>query len=170
LKGYKVGFTKESLKNKTKPGCNIFTNFREYKLPIPNIFRADINQIRFIKKGFIDVIMCDPPYGFRAMARENTGKTIINEDINDKFEKVDAKNKENNIKDDKNIGDKNFETDYYKKDYNPFDQNEITFKVLKHCEIHLIFDRLLENGTELLSKGGRIVCLYPLELQDDEIG
>lgn len=142
MKGYRVGFTRDSLKNKTKSGCNIFTNFREYSMRLPSVFRADINQVRFLKK-VVDVVVCDPPYGFRAMSRENTGKT-------------ETKNFEENS----NI-------DYVDPEFNPYVQ-DISFKPLKHCDVDSIFDRLLNTSNDILSLNGLVVCLFPYEVKDED--
>lgn len=51
---------------------SIFRNFEDYNLRRPEIVRAD-NVLRNWRRnrGIIDVILTDPPYGIRAMARQN---------------------------------------------------------------------------------------------------
>jgi tRNA G10 N-methylase Trm11 len=167
LKGYKVGFTKESLKNKTKCESNIFTNFVHYSLPFPSIIRADVNQLRFIKPGVVDSIICDPPYGFRAMTRENTGKTIV------------KPNKENTVSTDSSVDTlnefieldiNNKEKKDFKDNYDPYECNEVCFKGLKHCDVNVLFERLLDVGANLLKLEGLLVCLYPFKLETEELG
>ena len=51
---------------------NIFTNFIEYGLEIPEIMRMDTTVDLFKDKlNFFDSIICDPPYGYRAAVRES---------------------------------------------------------------------------------------------------
>lgn len=75
LKGYGVGYTKptEKLQNKQKCkkviGHNVFTNFINYGLTIPQIIRNDINQSSIQPSEFFDSIVSDPPYGKRAFQR-----------------------------------------------------------------------------------------------------
>lgn len=109
---------------------------------LPSVFRADINQVRFLRK-IIDVVVCDPPYGFRAMSRENTGKTEIKH------------------------FDENNNVDFIDPEFNPYIQ-DISFMPLKHCDIESIFDRLLNTSNEILSLNGLVVCLFPIELKDEE--
>lgn len=166
LKGYKVGFTKESLKNKTKCESNIFTNFIHYSLPFPSIIRADVNQLRFIREGVVDSIICDPPYGFRAMTRENTGKTIVKN--KDEMINEDESNEVLNSLKDVNLNKNNL-TDF-KDNYDPYECNEVCFKGLKHCDVNVLFEKLLDVGSKLLKTNGYLVCLYPFKLEVEEQG
>ena len=77
LKGYGVG--RKTL-NKGIEGLDeikkfdIYTNFKYYKLPVPDFMAMDISTLGFNmgKNGFVphrpifDAIVCDPPYGVRA--------------------------------------------------------------------------------------------------------
>ena len=49
---------------------NIFSNFVQYGLEKPEIFRMDCTNDMFKSEGFFDAIVCDPPYGIRAGAKE----------------------------------------------------------------------------------------------------
>jgi tRNA (guanine10-N2)-methyltransferase len=53
---------------------NIWTNFKDYKLPAPlGLLRLDLNRSPFRKdlEEILDVIVADPPYGVRAGARKS---------------------------------------------------------------------------------------------------
>jgi tRNA G10 N-methylase Trm11 len=79
LKGYGVGYTK---KKKKEGNMDIFTNFVEYGLNMPNIIRCDINNPSMRNNEIFDTIICDPPYGHRAFTR----KIALDEDIKIKSE------------------------------------------------------------------------------------
>lgn len=49
---------------------NIFSNFVQYGLDKPEILRMDCTNDMFKSGGFFDAIVCDPPYGIRAGAKE----------------------------------------------------------------------------------------------------
>lgn len=62
------------LHGKTKKGpISVRDNFRQYKLKQPEILCSDLscNQWRSNAAGFVDAIVCDPPYGVRAGARKS---------------------------------------------------------------------------------------------------
>lgn len=48
---------------------NIFTNFKHYGLPLPNIFGQDVLKPMLRGSAKLDAIVCDPPYGLRARSR-----------------------------------------------------------------------------------------------------
>ena len=50
---------------------DIFTNFEEYGLPKPEILRMDSTVGLLKSENLFDAIICDPPYGWRASARES---------------------------------------------------------------------------------------------------
>lgn len=163
LKGYKVGYTKESLKSKQIEGKrpNIFTNFREYHLPLPNIMRADINNSFFYREGIFDAIICDPPYGYRAFSRENTGKTAYkNPEMLDEY---------NNglIKGEEKLDKMTFENDYSEDGFNPYQGGVLCFAPLKLCSIDQIFQNLLNFASRVLRTDGLLVCLYPVDGNKD---
>jgi tRNA G10 N-methylase Trm11 len=71
LKGYAVGGkTKNKIEGLEKiEKFNIFTNFKHYKLPLPEIQVMDISVLPYDlsgKRAIFDAIVCDPPYGVRA--------------------------------------------------------------------------------------------------------
>lgn len=163
LKGYKVGYTKDSLKNKTKSGCNIFTNFKEYNLPMPNILRADINYFNFIRNNdsfsikIFDCIICDPPYGIRAMTRQNTGQVEYRNNINEdniKCNLIENTNNSNNCK-------------FYDKEFEQLNSEFVSFSPLIKCEVNQLYLKLLETSYKLLKSKGKLVCLYPIIREDN---
>lgn len=90
LQGYAVGkvnknssyFTKlnDQIKN------NVFLNFRQYELELPEILRADCGEYRFRYSEFFDAIVCDPPYGIRAAAKQTSKESDQNDQIIEKKE------------------------------------------------------------------------------------
>jgi tRNA G10 N-methylase Trm11 len=51
----------------------VYSNFRDYKLPDPaGLLRIDAHNPpwRSLPAGFLDAILCDPPYGVRAGGRK----------------------------------------------------------------------------------------------------
>lgn len=91
LKGYGVGYSK---KKKKDGNLDIFTNFVEYGLNIPNIIRCDINNPSMRNHEIFDTIICDPPYGHRAFTR----KIALDEDIKIKSEIKKKRRELNKIK------------------------------------------------------------------------
>ena len=81
LKGYAVG---RKTKNKDIDGLDkiekfdIHTNFKHYRMPIPDFIAMDISALQFnldIKnyksmRPIFDAIVCDPPYGVRARSQK----------------------------------------------------------------------------------------------------
>lgn len=66
------------------PQKDVFTNFRHYGLPLPELIRMDHHLLdrhfRFVANsdnGFFDVIVTDPPYGIRAGARKSGKKEAL---------------------------------------------------------------------------------------------
>ena len=56
-----------------KKGRNVFSNFRQYGLPLPELVRSD-NALyggHFRAQPLYDAVVCDPPYGIRAGARRS---------------------------------------------------------------------------------------------------
>lgn len=96
------------------------------------------------------------------MTRQNTGKTVINDELYNKTknEKMKNSNSNNEEKLDK----------IYKDDFDPYSiESNINFKGLEHCEVNVLFERLMETSNKLLRKGGYMVCLYPYEIAEDEM-
>lgn len=76
--GYKVGRVNQQStykfesQNSSRP--NIFTNFDQYGLVHPEILRCDSSNFYSRFSCFFDAVICDPPYGKRASARESRKK------------------------------------------------------------------------------------------------
>lgn len=150
LKGYKVGYTKESLLMKKKGKENIFTNFIQYGLASPSIFRGDINSHHYFKEKIFDCILCDPPYGIRAMTRQSTGQV----DLNPKLQsEVDEENKGKAIFD---------SLKRFDEEYSPYSDTSISFSPLIQCSVNKLFEKLLYTSSLYLRQKGRMICLYPV--------
>ncbi|XP_051146506.1 uncharacterized protein LOC127262048 [Andrographis paniculata] len=62
------------------PDCNVWSNFKQYGLPMPiSLLRADNNlpPWRTGLKEMFDAIICDPPYGVRAGGRKSGGRKLL---------------------------------------------------------------------------------------------
>ncbi|KAJ6711409.1 hypothetical protein OIU79_007790 [Salix purpurea] len=62
------------------PDCNVWSNFKQYGLPLPvALLRADNNlpPWRPGLKEIFDAIICDPPYGVRAGGRKSGGRKLL---------------------------------------------------------------------------------------------
>ncbi|KAL0384519.1 UNVERIFIED_CONTAM: tRNA (guanine(10)-N2)-methyltransferase [Sesamum radiatum] len=62
------------------PDCNVWSNFKQYGLPMPlSLLRADNNlpPWRSGLKEVFDAIICDPPYGVRAGGRKSGGRKLL---------------------------------------------------------------------------------------------
>ncbi len=76
LNGYSVGqINKRSKFYDKEKGLENYTpkvmlNFEQYELKRPEVFRMDCLKGRFRMKEMFDAIICDPPYGIRAMSRK----------------------------------------------------------------------------------------------------
>lgn len=74
LLGYAVGkLNKNSayfphLKPEDK--INVYLNFKQYGLALPEILRTDSGSLNFLYNNLFDAIVCDPPYGIRAAPRQ----------------------------------------------------------------------------------------------------
>mmetsp|Transcript_7434 Transcript_7434/g.8544 ORF Transcript_7434/g.8544 Transcript_7434/m.8544 type:complete len:267 (-) Transcript_7434:425-1225(-) len=64
-----------------KNNRNAFTNFDQYGLPPPDLWRMDFSPrgecLRIPRAGLFDAIICDPPYGIRAGARKCGSKRAV---------------------------------------------------------------------------------------------
>ena len=107
LRGYSVGYTRKSEEDKTpeKMKGNIFSNFDDYNLTRPQIIRQDINKSG-LKKGnnLFDAIICDPPYGWRAMVRK-TGLSVNKKEKREKRLELKRNKKKNNNNNEEEIDD-----------------------------------------------------------------
>jgi tRNA (guanine10-N2)-methyltransferase len=191
LRGICIGYTKPEIKNgKVKRESNIFTNFKHYGLPLPQIFRSDINLPSLKSDSeFFDAIICDPPYGERAFSRktgmENAKKEKRQARLRQKYGKLlhsDNMTKEDQLEEDEesesdeeieftndqinnlNIdssNNNNINTNLvYSKD-KKFDP--YYFAALKRCPLDKIFEGLLNLGKSVVKPGGYLVCLYPVK-------
>jgi tRNA (guanine10-N2)-methyltransferase len=182
LKGYSVGYTKPTMKkvSEEEEHTNIYTNFLHYDLPCPQILRSDINHPCFKNRGFFDSIICDPPYGYRAISRktgmkeekkekrqkrltEKYGNLLkINQDNLDKRDEKDSNDETTN----KNI-EEPIDINTCKERHRVFTYNgkneTFIFSPLKQCSVESIFENLLNLGDSCLKEGGLLVCLYPTE-------
>lgn len=62
------------------PECNVWSNFKQYGLPVPiSLLRADNNlpPWRSGLREVFDAIICDPPYGVRAGGRKSGGRKLL---------------------------------------------------------------------------------------------
>ena len=55
---------------KNQKKCSIWDNFKQYALPLPEIFKMDIMSCNINGNNCFDAIVTDPPYGYRAAARK----------------------------------------------------------------------------------------------------
>jgi tRNA (guanine10-N2)-methyltransferase len=69
IRGDGVGTINKAMKDDYTAG-NVHTNFDMYKLPHPEVFRMDATFPCLQPCELFDAILCDPPYGIRAMARK----------------------------------------------------------------------------------------------------
>jgi tRNA G10 N-methylase Trm11 len=187
----KIGKKKENVKNEIEDSeepSNIFTNFIHYKLPLPNIVRADINYICFRKGEYFDTIICDPPYGHRAFSR----KTGITEKKKAKREERLAKKYSNfkkegesqsNINENVVLSEDNIDMICDKmEEINIGTNNEpdvnskgkkdhpVYFSPMNQCSVETIFENLLNLGSQSLKAAGLLVCLYPTSKPKDDKG
>lgn len=56
---------------KGKHNKDVFSNFTQYGLPLPELLRADNSKCPLQMNDFFDTIICDPPYGIRAGAKKS---------------------------------------------------------------------------------------------------
>lgn len=70
LKGLKVG------KSRIGREADIFTNFTNYGLQLPDILSCDNSKPAWGLPSIFDAIICDPPYGVRARSRTAGNKTM----------------------------------------------------------------------------------------------
>ena len=69
LKGFSVGRSRKHTQ------ADIFTNFKNYGLALPEILRIDSSKPSWKQLPVFDAIVCDPPYGVRARSRTAGTKT-----------------------------------------------------------------------------------------------
>ncbi|KAJ9141460.1 hypothetical protein P3X46_031997 [Hevea brasiliensis] len=122
------------------PDCNVWSNFKQYGLPMPiGLLRADNNlpPWRPGLKEVFDAIICDPPYGVRAGGRKSGGRKLLKGAVGPYT-----------VPDDKR-------TDHIPSTA-PYS--------LAEC-----MHDLLDLAARMLVMGGRLVCFYPVLREDDTI-
>ncbi|KAL8061049.1 hypothetical protein ABFX02_02G063500 [Erythranthe guttata] len=122
------------------PECNVWSNFKQYGLPMPiSLLRADNNlpPWRSGLKEIFDAIICDPPYGVRAGGRKSGGRKLLKGVIGPYT-----------VPDDKRT------------DHIP--------STAPYSLVECVHD-LLDLGAKMLVMGGRLVYFYPI-LRDEGSG
>ncbi|KAL7157220.1 hypothetical protein ABFS83_02G063000 [Erythranthe nasuta] len=122
------------------PDCNVWSNFKQYGLPMPiSLLRADNNlpPWRSGLKEIFDAIICDPPYGVRAGGRKSGGRKLLKGVIGPYT-----------VPDDKRT------------DHIP--------STAPYSLVECVHD-LLDLGAKMLVMGGRLVYFYPI-LRDEGSG
>ncbi|XP_060175856.1 uncharacterized protein LOC132606399 [Lycium barbarum] len=122
------------------PDCNVWSNFKQYGLPMPiGLLRADNNlpPWRSGLKEIFDAIICDPPYGVRAGGRKSGGRKLLKGVIGPYT-----------VPDDKRTG------------HIP--------STAPYSLVECVHD-LLDLAAKMLVMGGRLVYFYPVLRDDDSI-
>ncbi|KAJ1402284.1 tRNA guanosine-2-O-methyltransferase, TRM11 [Sesbania bispinosa] len=115
------------------PDCNVWSNFKQYGLPMPlALLRADNNlpPWRPGLKEVFDAIICDPPYGVRAGGRKSGGRKLLKGAVEPYI-----------VPDDKRT------------DHIP--------STASYCLVECVHD-LLDLAAKMLVMGGRLVFFYPV--------
>ncbi|KDP27355.1 hypothetical protein JCGZ_20179 [Jatropha curcas] len=122
------------------PDCNVWSNFKQYGLPMPiGLLRADNNlpPWRPGLKEVFDAIICDPPYGVRAGGRKSGGRKLLKGAVSPYT-----------VPDDKRT------------DHIP--------STAPYCLAECMHD-LLDLAARMLVMGGRLVCFYPVLREEDTV-
>ncbi|CAN4084761.1 unnamed protein product [Withania somnifera] len=122
------------------PDCNVWSNFKQYGLPMPiALLRADNNlpPWRSGLKEVFDAIICDPPYGVRAGGRKSGGRKLLKGMIGPYT-----------VPDDKRTG------------HIP--------STAPYSLVECVHD-LLDIAAKMLVMGGRLVYFYPVLREDESI-
>ncbi|CAL9003436.1 unnamed protein product [Prunus brigantina] len=122
------------------PDCNVWSNFKQYGLPMPiALLRADNNlpPWRTGLKEVFDAIICDPPYGVRAGGRKSGGRKLMKGVIGPYI-----------VPDDKRT------------DHIP--------STASYSLVECVHD-LLDLAGRMLVMGGRLVFFYPVLSEDDNV-
>uniref|UniRef100_A0A2P2KHB1 tRNA (guanine(10)-N(2))-methyltransferase n=3 Tax=Rhizophora mucronata TaxID=61149 RepID=A0A2P2KHB1_RHIMU len=122
------------------PNCNIWSNFKQYGLPMPiGLLRAD-NNLPPWRPGLtevFDAIVCDPPYGVRAGGRKSGGRKLLKGAV-----------APYSVPDDKRT------------DHIP--------STAPYSLVECVHD-LLDLAAKMLVMGGRIVYFFPVLRDDDTL-
>lgn len=119
------------------PDCNVWTNFKQYGLPMPiSLLRADNNlpPWRPGLKEVFDCIICDPPYGVRAGGRKSGGRKLLKGVVGPYT-----------VPDDK--------------------RNDHIPSTAPYSLVECVHD-LLDLAARMLVMGGRLVYFYPVPRED----
>lgn len=54
----------------------MFSNFKQFDFPIPEILRMDADCLLFKQEPIFDAIVCDPPYGRRAQLKNKSDSQL----------------------------------------------------------------------------------------------
>ncbi|XP_071935563.1 uncharacterized protein [Coffea arabica] len=122
------------------PDCNVWTNFKQYGLPMPiSLLRADNNlpPWRPGLKEVFDCIICDPPYGVRAGGRKSGGRKLLKGVVGPYT-----------VPDDK--------------------RNDHIPSTAPYSLVECVHD-LLDLAARMLVMGGRLVYFYPVLREEDTI-
>ncbi|KAG6682501.1 hypothetical protein I3842_13G145200 [Carya illinoinensis] len=122
------------------PDCNVWSNFKQYGLPMPvALLRADNNlpPWRPGLKEIFDAIICDPPYGVRAGGRKSGGRKLLKGTV-DPY----------TVPDDKRT------------DHIP--------STAAYSLVECVHD-LLDLAARMIVMGGRLVFFYPVLREDDHV-
>ncbi|XP_048424575.1 tRNA (guanine(10)-N2)-methyltransferase homolog [Pyrus x bretschneideri] len=122
------------------PDCNVWSNFKQYGLPMPiALLRADNNlpPWRTGLKEIFDAIICDPPYGVRAGGRKSGGRKLMKGVVGPYT-----------VPDDKRT------------DHIP--------STASYSLVECVHD-LLDLAGRMLVMGGRLVFFYPVVREDDNV-
>lgn len=122
------------------PDCNVWSNFKQYGLPMPiGLLRADnhLPPWRLGLKEVFDAIICDPPYGVRAGGRKSGGRKLLKGVIGPYT-----------VPDDKRTG------------HIP--------STAPYSLVECVHD-LLDLAAKMLVMGGRLVYFYPVLREDESI-
>lgn len=120
------------------PDCNVWSNFKQYGLPMPvSLLRADNNSPPWRPglKEMFDAIICDPPYGVRAGGRKSGGRKLL-KGVVDPY----------TVPDDKRT-------------------NHIP-STAPYSLVECVHD-LLDLAARMLVMGGRLVYFYPVLREED---
>ncbi|GAV81141.1 UPF0020 domain-containing protein [Cephalotus follicularis] len=122
------------------PDCNVWSNFKQYGLPMPiALLRADNNLPPWrpgLKEVVFNAIICDPPYGVRAGGRKSGGRKLLKGTVSPYT-----------VPDDKRT------------DHIP--------STGAYSLVECVHD-LLDLAARMLVMGGRLVFFYPVLREDDD--
>ena len=119
---------------------NAFTNFTDYGLPRPQLCRMDFLNLPLKSAPLFDAIVCDPPYGIRALSKKS-GKA--HQDGEEELKEKPSTQEVSHCK---------AEEEELKTPHFPQTQS------VHHLQI---YKSLIEVSSRYLVFGGRLVFLFP---------